>query len=221
MKRTEPLMKDTRTRLLFTATVSLCINLIYASYHGILGMNTRSLWFLVMCAYYTILAVTRFSALLCSYQSRTTNALNTQYFVMKIAGILFIMLSMLLTLIIYISMSQNIVTKYDKITMITIATYTFVKIGITIVKAVKQRNNHSPLLTVILFISYAEVSVSVLNLQRSMIATFEGMQKEHTMNAVTGAIVCFFVLLLGISMLKKCMFRKENEYGKLKNYKNK
>lgn len=216
-----PFINETRNRLVFTAIFSLFINLVYALYHGILGISTLSLWFLVMCIYYTILAVTRFSAILCSYQNRAVNSLHTEYFVMRISGILLMMLSLILIIIIYISMSQNIVTKYDKITMITIATYTFVKIATTIVKAIKQREHHSPLLTVILNISYTEVAVSVLNLQRSMIATFGEMSSVNIMNRLTGTFVCLFVLLLGTSMLRKCKFRKENEYGKIKNCKSK
>lgn len=197
-----PVINDIRNRLVLTAIFSLFINLVYALYHGMLGISTLSLWFLVMCVYYTILAVTRFSAILCTYRNRTVNSLHTEYFVMKISGILLMILSLILSIIIYISMSQNIVTKYDKITMITIATYTFVKIATTIVKAIKQREFHSPLLTVILNISYAEVAVSVLNLQRSMIATFGEMSNVNIMNRLTGAFVCLFVLFLGASMLK-------------------
>ena len=88
-------------------------------------------------------------------------------------------------------------------------------------KAVKQKESHSPFLTVILNISYAEVAVSVLNLQRSMIATFGEMSSADIINRLTGAFVCFFVLFLGVSMLKKCKYRKENQYGKIKNYKSK
>ena len=60
-------------------------------------------------------------------------------FCYEISGILLMMLSLILIAIIYISMSQNIVTKYNEITMITIATYTFTKITTAIVKAVKQK----------------------------------------------------------------------------------
>lgn len=208
-------------RIVISAMFSLIINLFYALYHGILGIRTLSLWFLVMFVYYTILAVTRFSAVLCSYQNRTVYFLDTEYFVMKISGILLMMLSLILIAIIYISMSQNIVTKDNEITMITIATYTFTKITTAIVKAVKQKESHSPFLTVILNISYAEVAVSVLNLQRSMIATFGEMSSADIINRLTGAFVCFFVLLLGVSMLRKCKYRKENQYGKIKNYKSK
>lgn len=54
-------------------------------------------------------------------------------------------------------------------------------------------------------ISYAEVSASILTLQRSMLVSFGSMNSEQVcmMNAVTGAAVCLFVLILGFSMLKK------------------
>ena len=208
-------------RIVISAMFSLIINLFYALYHGILGIHTYLCGFLLCLSIIQFWAVTRFSAVLCSYQNRTVYFLDTEYFVMKISGILLMMLSLILIAIIYISMSQNIVTKYNEITMITIATYTFTKITTAIVKAVKQKESHSPFLTVILNISYAEVAVSVLNLQRSMIATFGEMSSADIINRLTGAFVCFFVLFLGVSMLKKCKYRKENQYGKIKNYKSK
>lgn len=94
--------------------------------------------------------------------------------------------------------------------MLSLILITFVKIATTIVKAIKQRELHSPLLTIILNISYTEVTVSVLNLQRSMLATFGEMSSVNIMNSLTGAFVCLFVLLLGNSMLRKCKFRKTN-----------
>ena len=116
---------------------------------------------------------------------------------------------------IYISLSQNIATKYEEIVMITIAAYTFYKITMTVIKAVKHRKNPSPLLSVIHSISYAEVAASVLTLQRSMLVSFDGMSDTeiHTMNTLTGSAVCLFVLILGISLIIKGAKRKENNYG--------
>lgn len=58
-------------------------------------------------------------------------------------------------------------------------------------------------------IGYADVAVSVLTLQRSMLASFGEMEeiKAHTMNALTGAVVCLFVFLLGIGL----MYREKKE----------
>ena len=89
--------------------------------------------------------------------------------------------------------------------MITIATYTFYKTAMAITKAVKQRKNPSPLLRTIRNISYAEVAASILTLQRSMLVSFGSMSVRniHFMNAVTGAVVCLFVLILGLLMTTK------------------
>ncbi len=46
---------------------------------------------------------------------------------MRLSGILLILLSFVLSGVIYISISQNIAVKYDEILMITIAAYTFFK----------------------------------------------------------------------------------------------
>ena len=190
-------------RIVLTATCSLLFNLFYALYYGILGINTLSLWFISMCAYYTILAVTRFLAVLCEYKGRSMDFIHTNYFIMKMSGVLLILLSLILAAIIYISMTQDMATKYNEITMITIATYTFAKITMTLIKAVKHHRNTSSLLLIIYYISYAEVAVSILNLQRSMIASFGKMANSNILNRLTGVVVCLFVLILGILIMKK------------------
>ena len=76
--------------------------------------------------------------------------------------------------------------------MITIATYTFYKITMAIVKAAKQRG----FLKAIRSIDYAEVSASILTLQRSMFASFgslDNRQQVRLMNAVTGQLyMCLY-----------------------------
>ncbi len=111
-------------------------------------------------------------------------------------------LSVVLAVVVYISLSQNIAAKYGEIIMITIATYTFYKITIAIIKAVKQHKNSSLLLKTIRNIRYAEVAASILTLQRSMLVSFGAVEvdKIWLMNSVTGADVCLFVLMLGISI---------------------
>lgn len=201
-----------RYRMILSATISLTLNLSYALYHCVLGVINLSLWFIVMCAFYGILATMRFSAVLCGRKNSLVSSVDTEYFVMKLSGILLAVLSLVLAIVIYISLSQNIATKYDKIIMITIATYSFFKSTMAVIRAVKQHKNPSPLLSVIRSISYAEVAASILTLQRSMLVSFGSMGKEQMqiMNAMTGAVACLFVLILGISMIIKGT-RKDNE----------
>lgn len=199
------IVKELEYRMVLTAAVSFFINLLYALYNGRLGILNKSLWFVTMCAYYTILSTMRFCAVLCSRKGCLSTSADMTYFVMKLSGVLLAVLSFVLTGVVYISLSENIAAKYNTIVMITIATYTFYKIAMAVMRAVKQKENPSPLLLVIRTIGYADVAVSVLTLQRSMLASFGEMTdtKAHTMNILTGAAVCLFVLALGIVLTLK------------------
>lgn len=192
-----------RYRIVLSAAIAFVFNLLYALYHCVLGIINLSLWLIAMCAFYGILATMRFAAVLCERKNRNSPSDDTETFVMKLSGMLLSVLSFLLAAISYISLSQNIAVKYDEIMMITIAAYTFYKITLAVIRAVKQHKNSSPLLKTIRSISYAEVAASILTLQRSMLVSFGAMDAAqiYFMNAITGAGVCLFVLLLGISMI--------------------
>ena len=204
-KTGEKLVSSRRYRVILSAAVAFVFNLLYALYHCVLGVLNLSLWFIAMCAFYGILATMRFSAVLCERNQHRSPSDDAEIFVMKLSGILLVTLGVVLAAVNYISLSQNIAVKYGEITMITIAAYTFTKITMAIVRAVKQRRDPSPLLRTIRNIGYAEVSASILTLQRSMLVSFGGMddRQARLMNSLTGAAVCLFVLMLGLSMTAK------------------
>ena len=206
------MVSSQRYRIILSAAIAFTFNLLYAIYHLVLGVLNLSFWFIAMCAFYGVLATMRFSAVLCERNQQKSPDNDTELFVMKLSGLLLVVLGVLLATVNYISLSQNIATQHDEIIMITIATYTFYKITMAIVKAVKQHKNPSPLLKTIRSIGYAEVSASILTLQRSMIVSFGSMDSRQLrfLNAMTGAVVCVFILILGLSMIVKSR-RKEQE----------
>ncbi len=214
------LLTDRRYRIVFAATISLILNLSYAVCHGVVGMMKRSWWFSALWAYYTILSITKFSAVLCERRNYAVLSDNTEYFVMRVSGILLLLLSCVLAGVNYMSLRKNIATKYGKIVMITIAAYTFGKLATTIVRVVKERGNPSVLLAVIRRIGYAEAAVSVLTLQRSMIVSFGEMDDDTgcLMNILTGTGVYLLIFFLGIVMIKEGRGKK---YGKIRNSKSK
>ena len=55
-------------RVIFSASIGLLINILYAFYHGMLGLMNQSLWFVAMGAYYVVLGAMRFSAVLCEWR---------------------------------------------------------------------------------------------------------------------------------------------------------
>ena len=136
-KTGQKIASSQRYRIILSAKVAFAFNLLYALYHCVLGILNFSLWFIAMCAFYGILATMRFSAVLCERNYHKLPTDNTELFVMKISGVLLVVLSIVLATVNYISLSQNIATKYKEIIMITIATYTFYKITMAKSKLVK------------------------------------------------------------------------------------
>ena len=181
------LVSSQRYRMILSAAVAFAFNLLYAIYHCVLGILNLSFWFIAMCAFYGILAIMRFSAVLCERNRQKSPDHDTEWFVMKLSGLLLVVLGIVLATVNYISLSQNIATQHEEIIMITIATYTFYKITVAIVKTVRQHKNLSPLLRTIRNISYAEVAASIMTLQRSMLVSFGTMSTGniHFMNAAT------------------------------------
>ena len=200
-----------RKRVLGLAAASLACDFLYALYHCILGVLQPSLWFLAMCAFYSILAVLRFCAVLCGRETGKSKTALPEPFVLKASGALLLVLSVILAWVNAANLSQNIAVPYGEITMITIAAYTFYKVIAVIVKAIRQRKNSSLLLIVLRNISYVETAASVLTLQRSMLASFGHLETAQAciMNALTGAATCAFILSLGIFMIIRS--RKENQ----------
>lgn len=164
-----------------------------------------------MCAFYMILATFRFSAILYEYKKENIISDDIEKITMRLSGLLLTILSFILVAINYYSLSQNMASQHNEIVMITIVTYTFYKIAISVIKFLKQHKNPSPLLKIIRSITYAELAASILTLQRSMLVSFGSMNKVqiHLMNAITGAFVFLFVFILGISMLIKSTRKDE------------
>lgn len=209
-KTGEKLISNQRYRMIMSAAIAFVFHLLYAIYHCVLGIINLSLWFIAMCAFYGILAIMRFSAVLCERKKQEAASYDAEKFVMKLSGILLAVLSFILAAVNYISLSQSMIAKHGEIIMITIAAYTFYKVAMAIIRAVKQHKNPSPLLKTLRCITYAEVAASLLTLQRSMLVSFGTINGRQVslMNAVTGAAVCLFVLELGISMTVKSAGRE-------------
>lgn len=126
-------------------------------------------------------------------------------------GVMLIILSILFHVMVIISIKNNTATLYGTIPMITIATYTFIKITMAIITAVKHKGNNTNLYKAVSAIRYSEVAVSLLAMQQSMLVSFEGADETSAviLNACTGAGVCFFVFALGVITLKNS--RKETK----------
>ena len=119
------------------------------------------------------------------------------------AGILLLALNFALTGVILLTIAQDTARRYSEIVVISIATYTFYKIIMAVANMVKVRKTRSPVLIAIRNIGTADALVSMLTLQATMLASFQGKGglDANRMNAVTGMVVCVLILALGVSMI--------------------
>jgi len=181
------------------AWLSLVINLAYGLYTAVLGIPSKSPWFLALAAYYIILGVMRFAALLCSKGMQ----LETERFILHFTGGMFLFLSATLLGITLLSFQDQKGSVHHEITMITIALYSFVKLTTSVVNLTKIRGTSPPMLKILRNISLADASVSIFSLQRSMLVSFEGMTAGNIrlMNALTGTAVYLLVAVLGINLI--------------------
>ena len=127
--------KTTRTdKVQKTALISLVFNILYCTYHIVFGVVTASWWFLTIGIYYAILSLTRFVVLRCKGNKR---------YLVRFTGIMLIVLSFSLVGTVILAFVKDRGTVFPLITMLAIATYTFTKITIAIVKWAQARKSKS------------------------------------------------------------------------------
>ncbi len=180
---------------------SLAFNFVYALGNCILGFLSHSWWFITIGAYYVVLTVTRFSVL--QVKRRADGSYDAEFFARRMTGILLVVLSFCIVSINTLSALKDRGNEFHEILMITITTYTFTKITISIIGMVKAKHSGSPILKTLRNISLADACVSICTMQRSMLVSFPGMNTSEILllNILTGTAVWMIVLLLGINLI--------------------
>ena len=180
----------------------LAFDIVFAIYHLVYGIVTRSWWLLTLGSYYLVLSIVRFVAL--SFKSK-------ERFIAKFTGWMLILLSIPLAGTVILSVVRDRGHERHMIVMIAMAAYAFTKITLATIKLVKARRSTSATLITLRNISFADAFVSIFALQRSMLVSFEGMRESEIviMNATLGSAVCVIVFLLGVNLLrnKKALFK--------------
>ena len=192
------MQSDRRFRIVVSAAAMLGINLVYGAGHAVLGILDGSAWLLVMAAYYILLGVMRFGAVL------TERRHTSERFVMRFCGGMLMALALVLACSTAISLAQERSIRHGMILMIAIAAYTFWKITLAIVHAVQAHQSGTPLTRTLRNISFASALASLMTMQRSMLVSFESemsISEALVLNALTGAAVCLLVFLMGLNML--------------------
>ncbi len=189
--RLRAIWQEPNQRMLLMAQMSLTINLLSALGHGALGLWMGSAWYLILGAYYALLAVMRFGVV----RVRGEDA-----FLRRFCGGVLMALAVVLAQTVTMSHFFDRAARHHEIIMITLASWTFWKVAAAIINGVRARRNPSSRLNIIRSISSA-AAASLASMQRSMIVTFGGMAGKKILNVLTGGAVCIYIFLLCLNMM--------------------
>ena len=192
------LQDDRRFRIVTGAAATLAVNLLYGTGHAVLGLMDGSVWLLVMAAYYILLGMMRFGAVLTEYKHAS------EHFVMRFCGGMLMALALVMGAATVISLIQERAVPHGIVIMLIIAIYTFWKMTRAIVHTVQAHQSGTPLTRTIRNITLASALASLMTMQRSMLVSFQGeatAQEMMILNICTGAVVCLLVFLMGLNMV--------------------
>ena len=202
------LVTDRRQRTILTTLPGIGISLIYAIFHGVIGIAARSAWYGSLSAYYLLLCIMRllsvsYARQIYAKEEQADNAGERELKVYRNCGVILSASSIALGGAVFMLVIGYGGKSYSGLLIYVVATYTFCKLIIAIVNKAKVRKEKSLLLTTLRNLSYSDALVSLLSLQTALFAAFGQDAGEFvpTMNAMTGACVCLMILGLGIFMV--------------------
>lgn len=185
---------------------SLTVNLLYVGVNILSCFLYRSMWFVVLAGYYTILAVMRF--LLVRYVRINQLGVNRlgELQRARLCSCILLLLNFALTGAVMMILYQNRGFEYHGILIYVMASYTFYSTAHAIVGLVKYRKYQSPVMTTSKVISLSAALVSMLSLETAMFSQFGGdmaPESKWLMIALTGAGVSMAVIVMSVFMIVK------------------
>lgn len=209
-------LEDYTFRTILTTLPTFLINVVYTVYNGVIGVMNQSAWFITMAVYYSLLGIMRYFAV--NTERKTSRMENPKLIrkrelsVIRTDGILLLLLNLALSGVVLLTIAKGTAKTHSEIMVISIAAYTFYKITMAVINMVKVRKMQSPILITIRNIGVADALVSMLTLQTTMLASFQGTSSidANRMNGITGLAVCILIALLGVSMIYYASKRKES-----------
>ena len=198
---------DTRLRVNVSLYGTLAWNTMYGLFQLWLGFYHRTFWFYSLGAYYICLAAMRFFLLLHTRKYAPGEKLKTEIIKYRACGIVFLIMNLALTLIIFFMVYWNRTFEHHMITAIAMAAYTFTSFTLAIINVIKYKKYNSPVFSASKATSFASACVSMLTLASTMLTTFGNgtmsLSERKMMLGCIGAAVSLVVVAMAIGMISK------------------
>lgn len=205
-----------RTRISLYA--SLTVSLLYVGINLWSWSISRSWWFVVLAAYYAIMAVMRFLLIRYVRSNRVGVSILKEWKRSRLCACILLLLNLSLSGAVLMIVYQNRGYDYPGILIYVMALYTFYSTIHAIVDIVKYRALGSPVMSTVKIVSLSAALVSMLNLETAMFAQFGtdmAQKDQNLMIILTGAGISATVVTLSVILIVNATKEiRRKKYGK-------
>lgn len=196
---------DTRLRVNVSLYGSLIWNTAYAILQLGLGFLHQSFWFFSLAGYYISLAVMRFFLVRHTSRHKPGERMLTELRKYRACGIVFLVMNLTLSLMIFFMVYWNRTFNHHEITTIAMAAYTFTSMTMAVINVVRYRMWGSPVYSASKAISLASACVSMLTLESTMLTTFSdgtmSLTARRIMLGASGGVISVFIIAMAVYMI--------------------
>lgn len=199
-KFTDKLLTNFGFRTFITSCFSFIFNLAFVIFQGVLAIKSKSYWYASITAYYLILCFMKGNVFLSKIKDDTKAKQLKTY---KSSGIMFILLTIALSGIIVLIYKTNRVFEYAGLAIYVVAAYTFFNLSMSIYNLIKSRKLTNYYVQNLKNVNLAHSVFSLFVLQVALFQAFSPESNTGFANALTGGVVCLFILSIGILMITR------------------
>lgn len=211
----EKIKIDTAFRIKVFLCLSFIFNIAYSIFLFVVGQINSSKWFFITSIYYGLLSVSRiFVYLQISPQKQLISKIKT----MRACGCFLLSINLVFSTMMFILIYGNQYIKYHEITVIALATYTFISLSMAIINSIKYLRKNDYLYSSAKIISLISASVSIVTLTNIMLSTFgeNNLLLRSIILPILSGFVSIFIIVCAILMIRKAnldlrKFKNEKE----------
>lgn len=206
-------------KTLISSTASLCVTILFALYHGFLGLAASSIWHGSICVFYLLLVVIRGIILLTEYRIKSEREEEKQRRRRKtfsITSVLLLLLNLSLMLPISLMVLLQNQVNIGKIPAIAMAAYTTYKITMALIHIRRQKIYHV-LIRELRTINLIDALVSILTLQSTLIMVNSGPAEETnmlTLSSISSAAIYIVIIIVTVRLFFHRGARQSGQYSK-------
>lgn len=197
---------ELRARIsLYTGTL---INLGYALFKLVTGIWFRSFWLGAVAVYYMVLCLIRFLLVRNDRKSRVMDGgreqLVQQWKSYRLCGWLLLALNAAISGMVFQMIWQNRSYSYPGFVIYASAAYTFYRLTMSIIRAVKSRKGEQPVFAAARALDLCVALMAIFALQTALLDTFGSELSEWArlvLNTFTGGSVCLAVVCIALYMI--------------------